>query len=118
MTATIPWDSYLIRNNVWSYHEDAIVGPTIFSIPAEELFFFIIQTFNTTLLYLLLSKPTFHPVYLRSQKEDAWIPWKWLGASFILSAIAGGAHLIQQRSEGFYLGLILAWAGPFILMLW
>ena len=54
-------DSYLIRTRVWSmphtpwllfimltlpaYPPDVIIGPTLFDIPAEELFFFVIQTY-------------------------------------------------------------------------
>jgi hypothetical protein len=30
---------------VTAYPPDAILGPTLFSIPAEELFFFVIQTY-------------------------------------------------------------------------
>lgn len=43
-----------------------IIGPTLFDIPLEEVFFFVIQTYNTSLLYLLLSKPTYQPTYLRA----------------------------------------------------
>lgn len=53
-------DSHLIRTGIWctsptfgsfiglpstAYPPDAIIGPTLFSIPAEELFFFVIQTY-------------------------------------------------------------------------
>lgn len=73
VSATIPWDSYLIRTGVWSYPPNVIVGPTLFSIPLEEVFFFVIQTFNTTLLYLILNKPILHPVYLvKEEKGDKW----------------------------------------------
>src|SRR5277367_896420 len=64
VVATIPWDSYLIRRKIWTYPPSAIIGPTLFSIPAEEIFFFIVQTYSTSLLYLLLSKPVFKPAYL------------------------------------------------------
>lgn len=55
-------DSYLVRNRIWSksrtssspiflakqiiaYPPEAVLGPTLFSVPVEELFFFIVQTY-------------------------------------------------------------------------
>lgn len=113
-----------------------IVGPKLFSIPAEELFFFVIQTYNTSLLYLLLSKPIFHSIYLQEQENEdeknpvlhskhvesnAPVPLKTarnLGQLIIGSLIVIGGLLIWQNGKGTYLGLILAWAGPFTLLLW
>lgn len=61
LDSTFPRDSYLITTGVWSkqrsghdkftanhlqaYPENVILGPTLFDIPIEELFFFIIQTY-------------------------------------------------------------------------
>ncbi|KAL8694254.1 MAG: hypothetical protein Q9218_001080 [Villophora microphyllina] len=44
VVSTTPWDSYLIRRRIWTYPAHVIVGPTLFQIPAEEVFFFVIQT--------------------------------------------------------------------------
>ncbi|KAL8978499.1 MAG: hypothetical protein Q9205_005928 [Flavoplaca limonia] len=122
VVSTTPWDSYLIRRRIWTYPSDAIVGPTLFDIPAEEIFFFIVQTYNTSLLYLLASKPTFHPVYLRGKRllHDGrrLRIWRWLGAVLLVVAISLGAGLIAGNGKGLYLGLIMVWAGPFIFMLW
>ncbi|PBP28571.1 hypothetical protein BUE80_DR000600 [Diplocarpon rosae] len=119
VVSTIPWDSYLIRRKVWTYPPHVIIGPTLCSIPAEEVFFFIIQTYNTSLLYLLLSKPVFHPSYLASRERQASLNTLWnLGHSiFVILIVAGGA-LVWRGDEGTYLGLILVWAGPFALLLW
>ena len=108
----------MIHSHVWSYPQDAVVGPTLLAIPAEELFFFVIQTYNTSLLYLILSKPTFHPVYLRERSEDSLLVYKRWVACGILGAIFGGIKLVYDRAEGFYMGLIVIWAGPFIFLLW
>ena len=116
VVATIPWDSYLIRNNVWSYPRDAVLGPAWFSIPAEELFFFGIQTYNTSLLYLMVTKPVFHPILLK--REGAGLAVKRIGGGTILAAIAVGWSFVVERGTGFYMGLILVWAGPFVLLLW
>lgn len=122
VVSTTPWDSYLIRNRIWTYPDNVIVGPTLFSIPAEEVFFFVIQTYNTSLLYLLISKPTFHPVYLRGKRllhdSRRLRIWRWIGTLAILIGIALGISMIASRGKGLYMGLILVWAGPFILLLW
>jgi 15-cis-phytoene synthase/lycopene beta-cyclase len=119
LVSTTPWDSYLIRTRIWSYPEDAVIGPKLFDIPLEEVFFFIIQTYNTSLLYLLVSKPTFHPIYLRRQeKNDRWKYMK-LGGQLLLGLLLKKAFtLIRNEGAGTYMGLILAWAVPFLLLLW
>jgi len=33
-------------------------------------------------------------------------------------AIVSGALMILNGGEGLYMGLILVWAGPFVLLLW
>ena len=117
--STTPWDSYLIRNQVWTYPPNAIIGPTLFRIPAEEIFFFIIQTYNTSILYLIVSKPMLHSVYLSGAKEESKLRWsRCLGQVILLGAISGGMVMVLNRAKGFYMGLILVWAVPFILLLW
>ena len=120
--STTPWDSYLIRARIWTYPPNAIIGPTLFRIPLEEIFFFVIQTYNTTLLYLLVSKPTLHPVYLRTEKDTQegrrLRLWRKLGQALLVAAIVSGARMVMDEGEGMYMGLILVWAGPFLLLLW
>ncbi|KAI1424584.1 hypothetical protein F5Y12DRAFT_441160 [Xylaria sp. FL1777] len=118
--ATLPWDSYLIRHGVWSYPPDAILGPRLFGIPAEELFFFIIQTYITTLLYILLNKPVLHAQFLTNREESSPAIRRIRGSGqFLLSvAIITGCILVKKGGEGTYLGLILIWACPFLLLTW
>ncbi|KAK4983075.1 hypothetical protein LTR50_007427 [Elasticomyces elasticus] len=119
--STTPWDSYLIRSNIWTYPESVIVGPTLFRIPLEEVFFFIIQTYNTCLLYLILATPTFHPIYLRREDATQGKGWKYVklaGQLGIALAIKRGFTMLTSRGGGTYMGLILVWAGPFLLLLW
>ena len=115
--STTPWDSYLISSRIWSYPPNAIVGPTFFKIPAEELFFFVVQTYITSLLYLFLSKPILHPIYLRSDAKRLRI-WRSFGTIVGLSLIISGLLMIQDRGRWLYMGLILVWAMPFVLLLW
>jgi 15-cis-phytoene synthase/lycopene beta-cyclase len=118
--STTPWDSYLIRRKIWTYPPSVIIGPRLFSIPAEEVFFFVIQTYNTSLFYLILSKPVFHASYLISSKEKrrSIEILQGAGQAVLATCVILGAALIWRGGEGTYLGLILAWAGPFALLLW
>lgn len=90
-------------------------------IPLEEVFFFVIQTYNTTLLYLILSKPTFQPAYLRANdpaQPTHWRRQRIAGQLFFSAAIIWGALRVREWREGAYTGLILVWAGPVLLGLW
>ncbi|KAI9709387.1 MAG: hypothetical protein M1812_007723 [Candelaria pacifica] len=127
VVSTTPWDSYLIRTRIWTYPPDAILGPTLFSIPSEEIFFFVIQTYNTSVLYLLLSKPTFHPMYLKDPKLSRlpdgfvrdWLRlWRFAGQMVLVLAIKMGVNMVKSGGKGMYMGMILVWACPFLLMLW
>lgn len=119
VASTIPWDSYLIRTNIWSYPEDVIIGPTLFDIPLEEVFFFVIQTYNTTLLYLLCSKPTLHPIYLVKEKgRDKWKYVKLGGQLALALSIKKAVTWVKAEGDRTYLGLILVWALPFLFLLW
>ncbi|KAI1339318.1 hypothetical protein F5Y15DRAFT_383946 [Xylariaceae sp. FL0016] len=119
-TATLPWDSYLIRHGVWTYPPDAIAGPRLLGVPAEELFFFVIQTYITSMLYILLNKPVLHAQYL-TNKEDSPLIVRLLrtfGQIFLGICIVTGYTLVKKGDEGTYLGLILVWACPFALLTW
>ncbi|KAH7079291.1 Lycopene beta-cyclase [Paraphoma chrysanthemicola] len=121
VTATLPWDSYLIRNRIWSYPDHVIAGPTLLDIPLEEVFFFFIQTYNTSLLYLILSKPTFQPAFLRAGTPASPAPWRLrriLGQLLLLGISAWGWQRVREHGQGTYAGLILIWAAPILLLQW
>ncbi|XXH05869.1 phytoene dehydrogenase AL-1 [Hypoxylon texense] len=118
--ATLPWDSYLIRHGVWTYPRDAIAGPRLLGVPAEELFFFVIQTYITSMLYILLNKPILHAQFLTNREEasPASRRIRTVGQVFLVGCIAVGTSLVIKGGEGTYLGLILMWACPFTLLTW
>lgn len=116
VVSTIPWDSYLIRRKIWTYPPSVIIGPRLFSIPAEELFFFVIQTYNTSLVYLFLSKPLLHSKYLVARNTTGL--WHRAGQAILAACTVIGGFKIRRGGEGTYLGLIVAWAAPFLLFLW
>jgi 15-cis-phytoene synthase / lycopene beta-cyclase len=126
---TIPWDAYLIYAKVWTYPPNAILGPTLFRIPVEELFFFVIQTYITSLLYILVNKPTLFAVYLqdesafqqdgdpkRSDRQGEDLRRmryrKVMGQIFFTSMTTVPLFSSGASKSGTYLRLISAWAGP------
>jgi len=118
---TIPWDSYLIRNRIWTYPPNVVLGLTLFSIPVEELFFFIIQTSITSVLYLILSKPVLHPVLLPTREHPPLVRHTLLhrlGLSVLAAGVLGGAWLVRRGGEGTYIGLILVWSCPVLVLIW
>jgi 15-cis-phytoene synthase / lycopene beta-cyclase len=119
-TATLPWDSYLIHHGVWTYPPDAIVGLRLFAVPAEELFFFVIQTYITSMIYILFNKPILHGQYLTNEHDVSPLvrTIRLAGQAFLAGCTAIGAFLVAKGGEGTYLGLILVWACPFALLTW
>ncbi|KAF2741778.1 Lycopene beta-cyclase [Sporormia fimetaria CBS 119925] len=125
--STIPWDSYLIRNQIWSYPSHVIIGHTLCDIPLEEVFFFFIQTYNTSLLYLILSRPTFQPRFLRAVRSSShpkgainpqWRYYRVIGQVALVAITAWGWHMVRDARLATYTGLIIVWAVPFLLFLW
>ncbi|RKF79817.1 Bifunctional lycopene cyclase/phytoene synthase [Golovinomyces cichoracearum] len=111
-----PWDSYLIRNQIWTYPPQAVLGLHLFLIPVEEVFFFVIQTYNTSLLYILLSKPLFHPSFLDQATTCGKVISRFVQIAISLCFIL--SIPLCRAGESTYLALILLWAIPFILLLW
>lgn len=119
VVSTVPWDSYLIRQSIWTYPPSVILGPRLFNIPIEEVFFFVIQTYNTSLLYLFLSKPTLHPTFLvKERTKDYWKYVKLGGQGVLALAIKKGIESVKLEGDRTYMGLIICWACPFLFFLW
>ncbi|PWY96158.1 terpenoid synthase [Aspergillus sclerotioniger CBS 115572] len=113
--ATIPWDSYLIRTAIWTYPPDAVIGPTLFRIPIEEVFFFVIQTYTTSLVYCIFTKPLVRPIYLRSDGNKRLRNGVAVG---ILGLMSIGIACLLSGEWTTYLGLILVWVCPVLLFQW
>lgn len=104
-----------MRNRIWTYPPDAIAGPTLFSIPLEEVFFFVIQTYNTALLYVVVTKHLVLPVHLLHPPRTHLAA---AGCLIITGLFFFATACVHSRGRYTYLGLILAWATPFVLLLW
>ncbi|GAA5860988.1 hypothetical protein JCM3774_003217 [Rhodotorula dairenensis] len=117
VTATIPWDSYLIRNRIWSYPASSVVGPTLFAIPYEEVFFFFVQTYITATLYAVLSRPVVHAVLLPKSASGGRLS-RLAGTALFLGVFAISWAKLEEGGEGTYLALIVGWVAPFLALLW
>lgn len=108
---TTPWDSYLVRNGVWTYGEGA-VAVRFLSVPLGEYVFFTLQPLLTALwLYVYGFDPA------RRDGDFAWPP-RIAGTVACLAAGGVGAALFLGPEWGTYLGAIFAWAGPVLGLQW
>ncbi|KAK6831600.1 Bifunctional lycopene cyclase/phytoene synthase [Aspergillus parasiticus] len=114
LVATTPWDSYLVRHRIWTYAPSGVIGWTLYDIPLEEVFFFIIQTYNTSLVYLILTRRLVLPMYLGTVARKETL----IGASILLLLIFVGLIALCFGGHLTYFGLIITWAGPFLLIQW
>jgi lycopene cyclase domain-containing protein len=110
---TTPWDNYLVATGVWYYNPDLIAGITLGYVPLEEYTFFVVQTLLTGLwlrfLALRLPMPSgaFQP-----NRWQRWLP----SAALALLWVFAVSWLVTGWKPGTYLGLILGWAIPPILI--
>lgn len=112
-------------SGVWVYPENGVLGYTLFKIPVEEVFFFFIQTYTTTLAYLLCSKQVVHVAYLNEINADLSAKrvrkQRLIGAAVaagFLSTIFKAAMMVRDGGPGMYMGMLLVWTVPFLLGLW
>lgn len=108
---TTPWDNYLVREGIWSYGEDRVVG-TIGYVPVEEYLFFALQPLLTGLwLCLVLIRWRRHSP-ASGRARSGMIP----GAAWVLVALLG--VWLLRADDTRYLGLILVWACPVLAGQW
>lgn len=107
---TTPWDGYMIAQGVWDYTEGTIVD-RFWHIPPGEYLFFILQPILTALwLYQ----------FIDTEEMALGLSWRTrlvgVGGGFAVSAVGG--YLIITAASTYYLGWILAWAGPIFAIQW
>ena len=109
---TTPWDNYLVANRVWYYDPDKIIGLTLGWVPIEEYLFFLAQTLATGLWlrFLLVREKPEKGYDIRF--KNRWIVILIPFSIFLISLY----WLIIGWMPGSYLGLILSWAIPPILI--
>jgi lycopene cyclase domain-containing protein len=108
---TAPWDNYLVWRGIWDYGVDRVVG-TIGYVPVEEYLFFVLQCVLTGLwLYWLLAR--------RGESSQQEVPHGFRVLMLILgAALSSAGFWMLHWDSTLYLGLILAWAAPILLLQW
>jgi lycopene cyclase domain-containing protein len=105
---TAPWDNYLIARGVWDYAPGSVTR-TIGLAPVEEYMFITLQPIVAGLWLYSLSPVT--PAVSVSTRDRA------VGAlAGVLVGVAGAVLLVESAT--FYMGAILAWAGPVLALQW
>lgn len=106
---TIPWDNYLIARGVWSYGTGRVAA-RLWLAPVEEYLFVLVQPVLTALWLSHLSIPDWDAGPLRVR------PRVLGGAAGVALGLVGA--LLLTRPGTFYLGAILAWAAPVLVLQW
>jgi lycopene cyclase domain-containing protein len=110
---TTPWDNYLVATGVWYYNPRLVAGVTLGWVPIEEYTFFVLQTILSGLWLLWLARrlplPQAGPSQPTRTRKAAVIG---LGVAWLISL--GG--LISGWQPFTYLGLILVWALPPVIL--
>ncbi|MDH4468653.1 MAG: lycopene cyclase domain-containing protein [Bacteriovoracaceae bacterium] len=115
VTYTAPWDNYLVKSGVWIYGEDRILG-TIGYVPLEEYCFFVLQTILSGLFCFLLQKRIPLTKITNMKIVQKMNRKKIVFSSYLLLFLLGLIFLYFEKSR--YLGLILSWGMPVILLQW
>ena len=111
VTYTTPWDNYLVKTGVWIYGEDRILG-TIGYVPIEEYCFFILQTILSGLFCFLLQER----FPLNKIAANRIAANRIVTSSYVILFLLGVFFLFLEKTR--YLGLILSWGMPVILLQW
>lgn len=111
VTYTTPWDSYLIKEKIWTYAPGNVLF-SIYRIPIEEYFFFVIQTIIGCLF-------TAHLLRNSQNKYQITIHPRRLGIfPLCVASLIGLFYMMTSFSEWQYFNLIVVWALPIILLQW
>ncbi|SCV70134.1 BQ2448_1528 [Microbotryum intermedium] len=107
-------------SQIWSYPPSSCLGPTLASIPIEEVFFFFIQTYITSCIYAICSRPVLHVLLLpRSKKAaDRATRIATVGTMAFLGLTAIAVDQLRRGGEWTYMALIVGWVCPFLALLW
>lgn len=112
---TTPWDNYLVAKEIWGYGEGRVLA-TLGWVPIEEYAFFILQPLLTGMvLYVFLVRVVESGDALRPVARPSRV--RFWGTIPLLAMGAEGALLLSSES-GTYMGLILIWSAPILLLLW
>jgi lycopene cyclase domain-containing protein len=114
MAYTVPWDNYLVGYGVW-YYGEGTVSLTIWNAPLGEYLFIALQTVGVALwVYLALGRAGPPPAFWVGDVARG----RRLGGVGAGVAVCVAGLAMLTSSATFYLGAILAWAGPVFALQW
>jgi lycopene cyclase domain-containing protein len=110
---TTPWDNYLVATRVWWYEPDLVTGLVIGYVPIEEYTFFVLQPILTGLWVAFVARrlPT-APRPVRNPARLRVVATAIVSVIWLLSLV----RLATGWGPGTYLGLLLAWALPPVML--
>ncbi|KAJ3412346.1 hypothetical protein HDV05_000943 [Chytridiales sp. JEL 0842] len=124
---TTPWDNYIIANGAWGYAEKAVVG-VVGWVPIEEYVFFAVMTVLVGLvcvagLGLGDSDPLKGLVVVVVGVERTRRRWMAVVVHYAVVVLLGlqflgGVWMTTPQTRTFYLGALLAWTAPPLLLQW
>ena len=108
---TTPWGSFMIQTGAWWYGDGAVAWRGL-HIPLGEYMFFAIQTL---IVGLYLHWRGFDPSY----REGDFAVWPAVaGVGVGAAMLVGGLYLITLGDSFLYLGGLIAWVGPVVMIQW
>lgn len=128
MGYTIPWDSHLIAEGVWSYAPSRLSGIMLAGIPLEELLFFPLQTLLVGLWVFWLTprlalergaKRAAKRAAKKAEGRDIAAIVRWVAVAVVgVAWVVGLVLLLSGWQAATYLGWELVWAlAPLALQL-
>jgi lycopene cyclase domain-containing protein len=105
---TTPWDNYLIARGVWEYAPGSVTA-TVGLAPVEEYMFIVLQPIVAGLWLYSFEPPS---VSVSISIRDRVVGTLAGGAVGVLGAV------LLFTPATFYMGAILAWAGPVLALQW
>lgn len=119
-SAALAWNAYLINAGIWTYPPQAMTGPRLMGIPVAELFVFFVQTYITSLIYILCNITVVHAKYLKTQwNPPTWIRQKKLAGQVYLAVLTLlSARVVHHGDRVSYMSSITVWTAPIALTIW
>ncbi|KAJ3043124.1 hypothetical protein HDV00_005739 [Rhizophlyctis rosea] len=115
---TTPWDNYIISQGAWSYPPGRATDSPFGYVPVEEYFFFVVQTFMSTLFAILVTRWDLHVLTLKTSSEGTSPAVRYGPIAAALSLAVWGWTAGKPSSLNFYLGSICWWVMPILAFQW
>lgn len=109
---TTPWDNYLVKTGVWTY-EDKNILFRIGYVPFEEYLFFVLQSLMTGFWCLFILERH----QLKYEKPNTSLFAQHMVTLILITTIIASLYFLNNDHTK-YLGLILVWATPVVLLQW